>query len=134
MINSSLKKILIAVFIPLFLFSVSSCSAATVNIGPEADGQTIELDSGSTLVVTLESNPTTGYNWVISQKSNTPGLTLVSNQYQPAETGQKLVGSGGVQIFTFSAESSSSNTLALDYQREWEKKPIESFEVKISID
>ncbi|MDZ7838539.1 MAG: protease inhibitor I42 family protein [Actinomycetota bacterium] len=125
---------MLAVFISLFLFSVSSCSAATVNIGPEADGRTIELDSGSTLVVNLESNPTTGYNWVISQKSNTPGLTLISNQYQPAETGQELVGSGGVQVLTFKAESSSSNTLFLDYQREWEEEPIESFEVKISID
>ncbi|MGM0365840.1 MAG: protease inhibitor I42 family protein [Actinomycetota bacterium] len=129
-----MKKILLLT-IPLLIpaLILTSCFAATENIDKESSGKTIEINEGISLVITLESNPTTGYNWVISEYSSTPGLELISQDYKQSIRDRKLVGAGGVQVFTFKAENKSNNTIILNYEREWEEEPVEAFEVEIIV-
>jgi inhibitor of cysteine peptidase len=130
-----MKKILLGSTLILLSASVVllSCSSGITNIDQEANGESITIKEGNNLVITLESNPTTGYNWVLSEESNTAGLKLVNQEYEQSQKDQKQVGTGGVQIFTFSAEAGGSNMVILNYEREWEEEPIETFRVEITV-
>ena len=128
-----MKKISITFIIVLLLFILPACRIPALNLGMEDNGRDINIELGTNLVITLDSNPTTGYHWVISENSFAPGLILISDQYQSAETGQSCLGECGLQVLTFKAESSSVNTLVLDYLREWEPEPIDSYQLQVYI-
>jgi len=91
--------------------------AAPVQTLNNPDNNTnVTLRPGGKLVVRVESNPTTGYYW--QQVGGDDALIVqISEGYlaDPAPIG--LVGSGGVQEFTFTAVKVGTTTLKLSYQR-----------------
>ncbi|MEZ4521208.1 MAG: protease inhibitor I42 family protein [Thermomicrobiales bacterium] len=80
-------------------------------------GGTFEVNEGDTIVVELESNPTTGYEWSVDEL--TPAvLTYTGSEYEPDEG--DAVGQGGTQRLSFQAANPGQATLALKYWRSWE--------------
>jgi inhibitor of cysteine peptidase len=75
------------------------------------------LSIGQELVVTLSSNPTTGYGWSF-QSTAASVLRDVEEEYIATEP--VLVGSGGEHRFIFSAAATGGTTLRFDYRRAWE--------------
>ncbi|MEN6553376.1 MAG: protease inhibitor I42 family protein [Methanobacterium sp.] len=71
--------------------------------------------------VILESNPTTGYSWTAKFDPNY--IKLVNSKYVPYKTSNNVVGSGGVQIFTFKAIKKGFSRITFEYQRSWETVP-----------
>ena len=67
--------------------------------------------------VVLKSNPTTGYSWM--PKFDSRYIQLVNLRYVPYKTAPNIVGSGGVQIFTFKAIKRGFSRITLEYQRPW---------------
>jgi len=67
--------------------------------------------------VVLKSNPTTGYSWTAKFDPNY--IKLVNSIYMPYETASNIVGSGGVQIFTFKAIKRGFSRITFEYQRPW---------------
>ena len=89
-----------------------------------ADTMTINADPASKqVVVTLPSNPTTGYQWNVSAY-DTKLLKLVSSHYVAPQT--TLIGAGGKMIFTFALLKGKSNPnvtpMTFIYARSWEPK------------
>lgn len=80
-------------------------------------GKSIEVQSGDTVIVRLDENPTTGFQWAID-KSNDAILTLQNSDYAPASDSK--VGSGGQRVFTFKAQSTGAVDLQLKLWRQWE--------------
>jgi inhibitor of cysteine peptidase len=75
----------------------------------EADAEkAVTLRVEQQLIVTLGSNPSTGYSWVL-QMDPEGFLTLDSSGYEP---GPQVPGSGGQQRFRFTARRSGRTTLA----------------------
>ncbi len=106
-----------------------------VALGAEDDGSEVELAAGQTLEVTLESNPTTGYGWEVSEVDGAVLAQEGEAQFQEAPTeGEQVVGAGGVQTFRFTA-SPGETTLTLVYRRPWEKDvdPLETFTVHVTV-
>lgn len=84
------------------------------------DGQTVYATVGKTFDVTLKSNPTTGYQWQVSQIDEKLLEQVGTAQYTPhANTG--IMGAGGEETFTFKALKPGETTLQLVYARPWEK-------------
>lgn len=77
------------------------------------------MKGGDEFVLTLESNPTTGYRWQLAEKPDENIVKLVSSEYKA--TGTKLVGAGGNDVWTFRAEGKGKTTINLIYVRPWEK-------------
>ena len=106
-----------------------------VALGAEDDGSLIELNAGQALVVTLESNPTTGYRWEVSEVDDAVLLQMGEPEFKqaPAE-GEQLVGAGGTETFSFSS-SAGETTLTLVYHRPWEEDvdPLEVFSVEVVV-
>lgn len=73
-------------------------------------------------VVSLPANPTTGYQWGVTEY-DTSQLVLVSGVYQAPQT--KLVGAGGTMVFTFKPIAGkpypASTLIRFEYARPWEK-------------
>jgi len=92
--------------------------------GYTADNKTMSVDSSrSKFVVSLPSNPTTGYQWKLITYDKKL-LKLIKSQYVPPQT--KLIGAGGNMAFTFARVKGQSypksTYITLTYGRSWEPK------------
>ena len=99
---------------------------AVVNVAfaqekPEADSpeQVMEVRVGKNFVITLGSNPTTGYQWQLASPLEEAILKLVSSKYVPDKP--QRIGSGGKEAWTFKAIGKGKVTLVFHYVRPWEK-------------
>jgi inhibitor of cysteine peptidase len=132
------RKVCLIVFI-ILLIALGGCASASlsgnVKLGKADAGKTFDLAKGGTLEITLEGNPTTGYNW--SQVSSNDGVLkpvgAYTYQQNPALAG--MVGVGGKFTFNFKAIGVGATQLKLSHQRPWEKNvtPIETFELNINV-
>ncbi len=80
--------------------------------------QYIQLTKGQKFTVTLESNPTSGFEWL--PKFDGSIINLISHDFQSSTA--KRIGSSGKDIFTFLAISSGSGNLKMLYKRSWEEQ------------
>ncbi len=75
--------------------------------------QPITTKPGETFDIVLSSNPTTGYHWNLIGESDANVVQLIGQDYisqQPV-----LVGSGGVDVWTFRAINAGDTTIVLGY-------------------
>ncbi len=110
--------------------------AETVEINEGNDGEQVELELGEILVVTLESNPSTGYRWEQPKNSKSILVQLGQAEFKSSETGEPpMVGAGGWEIFRFKAVSAGQMTLELVYHRSWEEgvEPLKTFSIQVVV-
>jgi len=86
-----------------------------VEVTAEDAGTTVELLPDDEVVVTLESNITTGFAWTLSRTPGAEVLELVDSTYVQPET--DLVGAGGEEVWTFRAVGAGTTHLELSYER-----------------
>ena len=87
-------------------------------------GQTINISVNQEFVITLGSNPTTGYSW--QESYDDAVLELVEKTYKPGEKAkQGAVGAGGVEFFRFKALKAGKTEITLVYKRPWEENTID---------
>ncbi len=107
-----------------------------VNVNENDDGGQIELEQGQILVVTLESNPTTGYSWEQAENQEPILEQMGETEFKPSDEGEPpMVGAGGWEIFRFKAISAGKMTLKLVYLRPWEEgvEPVDTFSLDVVI-
>ena len=107
-------------------------SSSTVFVSDQDNGKTIDLTKGGTLVVQLESNPSTGYSWAVN--GDPSPLKLVSSEYkQPDQSGR--IGAQGIQEFHLEATAPGTSILKLVYRRPWEKNvaPAKMFALNVNV-
>ncbi len=101
----------------------------------DADGQ-VELEQGQILVVTLESNPTTGYRWEVAEIQESILEQMGEAEFKPSQTGEPPIsGAGGWEIFRFKAISAGQMTLQLVYLQPWVEgvEPINTFSIEVVV-
>jgi predicted secreted protein len=101
----------------------------------DADSQ-VELEQGQILVITLESNPTTGYRWEVVEIQESILERIGEAEFKPSQTGEPpLVGAGGWEISRFKAISAGQMTLQLVYHRPWEEgvEPVKTFSIQVVV-
>jgi inhibitor of cysteine peptidase len=107
-----------------------------VNVDENDDGSQVELEQGQILVVTLESNPTTGYGWEVAEIQESILEQMGEAEFKPSQTGEPpMTGAGGWEIFRFKAISAGQMTLQLVYRRSWEEgvEPINTFSLQVVV-
>ncbi len=75
--------------------------------------QPITANLGETFDIVLVSNPTTGYRWNLVKELDTNTIQLVGQDYLPQRP--ILVGSGGVDVWTFRAVKAGDTTIVFGY-------------------
>ena len=111
---------------------LTACGAKETSLEAEDAGRQIELAVGEKMLVTLASNPTTGYQWAVAEIDESV-LAQLGTEYD-ADSPQ-LTGSGGEETFTFEAVGVGETALQLIYHRAWEEDvpPVGAFSVTIVV-
>lgn len=94
----------------------------------------LTLDKGQLLILSLPSNPTTGFRWEVRDGAEKVLQSLGPEVYSnPEDPG--LVGAGGISTWRFTAQERGEGRLLLTYQRPWEPNvpPAESFECEVRV-
>ena len=116
---------------------ISGCTTLKdIQVTARDKGGRIELKPGQVLVVTLESNPSTGYQWEVVVVDTAVLQQIGEAEFLPAaSTGMQIVGAGGMERFRFKALKKAESSLGLVYRRPWEKEeePAKTFLIQISV-
>ena len=109
--------------LPLIFLVLAGCSAPKPVVLTAADNRrTVEITRGADLLVSLESNRTTGFSWTLAGAMSGPLAVVGEPIYvtDPASTG--AVGVGGIETWRFRAASPGEERLQFEYRRPFEKE------------
>ena len=116
----------------------ASCRSPQNILLTESDsGRTLDLCVGDTIVVALNANGTTGFDWYPRHGAgNVQILAEKGDRYvvdpDPVDIRKPVAGQGGSHYFSYRVIGPGICGIALDYKRSWEKKdPAKTFEVLI---
>jgi inhibitor of cysteine peptidase len=92
--------------------------ATTFDLSQRDSGTTLQVAPDDEIVISLESNPTTGFSWSEAPASQNNGiLQLLSKSY---ESDSDAIGAGGVETWTYKAVKPGKAVLELQYLRPFE--------------
>ncbi|PTR25931.1 inhibitor of cysteine peptidase [Pseudomonas sp. GV085] len=126
----------IRLFVPLALALLAACTTQPAhNVTVEKQSECpVQLNNGQNLILTLPSNPTTGYRWAIQDSAGGVLHALGPEVYRnPEDAG--IVGAAGVSTWRFQAFATGTGRLRLTSQQPWapEVLPVDSFDCAISV-
>ncbi len=122
------------VAISLCLFACSPVPSQ-VSVDASYSGQQVEIAVGGSLIVTLESNGSTGFQWSEpAEISDETVLDQVGHGFQAPED-TDMVGAPGKEIWTFKALKKGTSTISMEYSRPWQTcaKAAETFDLTIVV-
>ena len=118
----------------MLLLAACSPASSEVNIGADANATQLDLKVGQVLVISLESNPSTGYGWHVSEVDESILKQVGEVEFVQEPTDEQIVGAGGTEVLRFEAVGAGTTTLTLTYTRVWEDvDPEETFTVTVVI-
>ena len=104
--------------VPVILI-MAGCTCTPKNQCKNTEDSTmITTKVGEEFTITLDSNPTTGYQWKLSDNLTEGIVKFVKSEYVAPET--EMVGAGGKEIWTFKGVRPGETTVDLEYVRPWE--------------
>jgi inhibitor of cysteine peptidase len=123
--------------LPVSLSLLAACAQtpSTVSLDEEdMSGCPLSLHSGQDVLITLSSNPSTGFLWEIQDAA--PGVlrSLGPGVYSnPEDAG--LVGSAGLSTWQYKAQYPGNGRLLMVYRRSWEADvaPAKTFDCTINV-
>jgi len=87
----------------------------------EVEISVYEVEVGKRFSITLESNPTTGYQWQLAKPLDESILKFIDTKYKTLATEfPPPPGTGGIDIWTYEAVGSGTAEICLKYVRPWE--------------
>lgn len=122
--------------VPLGLALLTACAQQpqrNVELDAESECPT-RLQVGQNMTLTLPSNPSTGYRWLLQNPAPEILRALGPEVYStPEEAG--IVGSGGTSTWRFQAKAAGEGHLILVYQQPWapEVRPVQTFDCAIRV-
>jgi len=126
------RNVIIALLAILLLVTGCGSSSNEIKLGADDNGGKVEMKEGQVLVISLESNPTTGYAWEVVDFEE-GALEQAGEPEFKAESDR--VGAGGVQTFHFKAAEAGEIELKLLHHRSWEEdvEPLDAFTVQVTV-
>lgn len=94
----------------------------------------LTLDTQQNLILSLPSNPTTGFRWEVRDAAANVLQSLGPEVYSTPES-SGLVGAAGISTWRFVAHAPGEGRLLLTYQQPWEPNvaPAETFDCEIRV-
>jgi inhibitor of cysteine peptidase len=75
----------------------------------------IEVEAGGAFEIVLESNPTTGYEWILARRPPAEVVSFEGSSYEPEPGAEEREGAGGEQALRFSAGEPGRARIELEY-------------------
>ncbi len=94
-----------------------------------AADKTLIIKAGNLLAIKLDSNPSTGYRWMVSTHD---GVTKVGSSFiMPREDDR--TGVSGTEIIMFAAQKAGFYNVIMEYKRPWENYAVNKFSFGIAV-
>ena len=124
-----------AVVVLVMILAAGCGSAQEIKLGIDANNSQVEMEKGQTLIITLDSNPSTGFSWERAATEDEALQQVGEVEFRQGPQNKDMVGVGGQQILRFKAEKAGQTALELVYHRPWETeaKPAETFVVQVLV-
>ncbi|MBM3107683.1 protease inhibitor I42 family protein [Pseudomonas sp. P66] len=130
-----INRKLLVLGLPLLLAACTQTPGKHDNLVLEKASQCpVHLETNQTLTLTLPSNPSTGYRWLVQNPATGILRSLGPEVYShPEDAG--VVGSAGQSLWRFQAQATGEGHLILVYQQPWapEVRPAQTFDCAISV-
>jgi inhibitor of cysteine peptidase len=116
-----------------------ACGSTPKELSVDASfsGKEVKLAVGGSLIVTLESNRSTGFEWGLTSISDESVLELVDNRYEapPTSDGVPISGAPGQEVWTFKALKKGKSTLSMKYAQPWAQgvEPAKTFALTVDV-
>ena len=127
------KTVLFIIIIIIVLATTSGCGKSTdTKLTSVDNGKTVNVKTGDLIVIELEGNPSTGYNWQAKDLDATLLEQVGEPEFKSSNPG--LIGSGGSITLTFKSLKAGASTINLVYRRSWETDvaPLSTYSVTIA--
>ena len=107
----------------LFLLAVAgACGRGAGSPAAYSDpAQPIQAAAGERFRVALQSNQSTGYQWVLVDSGALGPLRVEGSRYEVPRAFRNRDGAGGTETWTVQALQPGAGTLSLIYVRPWEQ-------------
>jgi inhibitor of cysteine peptidase len=92
----------------------------TVEVTAKNQGQTVRAEVGNLIRITLEANPSTGYNWELRDFDYGVAEFHSSDLVARDNAGNVLFGAPGDTVITLQAVQPGTQNITLVYRRQWE--------------
>lgn len=117
----------------LVLAGCATTPPSSVALNDDADCP-VTLQRGQTLIVTLPSNPASGYRWHLRDVSTEQLKSLGPEVFSSPKT--DVIGGDGMSTWRFEAADAGSGRLYLTYERPWESdsEPAGLFDCRIEVE
>lgn len=107
-------KYIVLSFLSILLVCSSPAIASTLTFTDEDSGNTVHVNQGDTIILTLVENPSTGFRWFMDA---TRGLILKSDEYEPSGSGR--IGAAGTRTWTYIVTVNGMLSLSGIYKQSW---------------
>jgi predicted secreted protein len=99
------------------------------------NGQEYTVAVGQNFVVSLASNPSTGYVWHVSKPDDEKVLAYTDANYISAGNSNQIIpGQGGRSYWSFTALQAGTTEIAIVYARPWESvQPAQKFTLRVIV-
>jgi len=107
-----------------------------ISLNETNNGQDYNVKVGQEFILSLDSNPSTGYVWDFSKSIDNKLLEVQADKaYEPAAAAnENIVGQGGRTCWKFKALQAGTAEIELRYSRPWESvQPAKTFKITIKI-
>ena len=129
------RSLCIMLVFVIWITILTACQSAaneTISIDAKNAGEVIEMKTSDMLVVALDGNITTGFNWIPAAQD--PVLLEQVGDAEVTPEGEGL-GAPGKIVLQFKAVAEGQTKLKLEYKRAWETdvQPENTFEVTVVV-
>ena len=121
--------------LPFSLLMLAGCaSTPSSSVSVSEDRQCpLSLHSGQILILSLPSNPATGYRWQVQEASAEQLRSLGPEVFSTPKS--DVIGGDGISTWRFEAAKPGNGRLLLTYQRPWEAdvEPTGLFDCRVEV-
>ena len=121
------KSLLALTVATVTLVALNGCFHPPVTITRADDGTVQTISIGDTIIVALEGNASTGYQWIRTEPASINGDPLLAiSEGDYVDDSPDACGGPGTFSFTYEAVATGLVTLTYTYRRPWEDEIIET--------
>lgn len=91
-----------------------------INLGDDDNGKTVKVAVGGMVILSLDSNATTGFSWTKADKVDKDILKLEKDDYLENNHPAGMVGVGGKTVILYRALKAGTAKIDLTYMQPWE--------------
>lgn len=120
------SELIIICTIVVFSLCLFACSSSLKKISLEDLNQLKECEVavGGSLLITLKSNPTTGFKWEIVKITDKTVVKVADHRFEAPEVsrdknGAPITGATGKELWTFRALKKGKSTIFMEYSQPW---------------